>query len=82
MVNALLASTDPMGAVAAGGTPDAYHGLAVQVVYALRHGAVAEDLLGLLRSDAAGVESAHAFSRAAHTWWVIDASRRGLATAV
>ena len=80
MVTVLLASTDPLQRMAAGDGADTYVGLAARVVDALRAGATLADLLALLRCDA-DVEPAHAFSRAALTWWSVDAPRRGLAAA-
>ena len=80
MVTVLLASTDPLRRMAAGAGADTYVGLAARVVETLERGATVGDLLALLHCDA-GVEPAHAFSRAALTWWSVDAPRRGLAAA-
>ena len=74
MLTTLLASCDPCGHLAAGGTPQDYTAAAHDVLTTLGEGAGVTDVL--LTLPQADVEQAHRFARVALHWW----SKRVVAT--
>jgi hypothetical protein len=69
MLVALLAATDPLGLLAAGGHPDGYQAVAAAVLHELAIGGDLDDLLRLMVGAGENVEAVAAFVRSATAWW-------------
>jgi hypothetical protein len=78
MLLVLLTSTDPLGLIEAGYTPDVYSSTASAALYELEQGGGVDELLKLfLTARGDQIAHVHAFTCAAVAWWVSDAFLSG-----
>lgn len=68
MLTTLLAGCDPCGWVEAGGSPNLYAGVALEVVGALHRDVGVPDVIMMLPGEAA-LEPTTKFARVAVDWW-------------
>jgi hypothetical protein len=78
MLLALLTSTDPLGLIDAGYTPDVYSSTASAALHELEKGGGIDELFQLfLTARGDQIAYVHAFASAAVSWWVTDAFLSG-----